>query len=264
VEEAATKSELVKRALDRISERERRVAEREREQKESAGQRKWNKATIRANLADYLQQELGLEPGNAARALMAKVLGDKAPDEYRALDQRLKDEGTRDELLDELRTEISSLKTRLEGRDQSETYQRYQADYQRDLDTHLAGDLAPYPTVAKVLKEDRDWAVGTMWNIVRADAQAKMAAHRPGQPLPSPITPAEVLKTLETEMTALARRLGKTEPAPQAPKPAAELTATKDGRKTLANVAPSVPALSKDPDDLDAKAAEAMHWFNTL
>lgn len=258
---AAAKSDLVKRALDRISERERRVAEKERELERGQPQRKWNKASIRANFSEYIKSELGLEPGNVARALMAEALGDKAPVEYQTLNQRLKDEGTRDELMDELRGEISSLKVRLEGRDQVDTAAKYQAEYQRELDTHLGGDLAQYPTVTRLLQEDRDWTVGAMWNIVRADAQAKMDAHKRGSPLAAPITPGEVIKALEAEAATLARRLGTTAPAPAKPQ---ELNQTKEGRKTLTAVAPSKPTLAADQDDLDAKTKEALHWFNSL
>lgn len=262
---ASQSSALVARALKRVAAREQAVAEREKAVKQDRpAEQVWTKARQKANLYEYIEKELGLDPGTATRALMARVLGDKAPDEYRNLDQRLKDEGARDGALDELRSEITSLKAKLEGKDQSDTAASIRAEYQKELDTHLTGDLSTYPNAAKAMKDDREWAVGALWTIISADAKAKAERVRQGGPLEAPLSPAEAVKALEGELGRLARIFGKTEPAP-AEKPVAQTT-TKDtqARKTLASTQPSKPELQKDPDDIEANYDAAKHWLQTL
>lgn len=261
---ASAKSAIVDRALKRIAERERRVAEREKAV-EKAPERRWNKATIAADLYGFLEAQGVQDPGRVIRAGMARVLGDKAPDEYRRLGDQLKDEGSRDETTEGLREEISALKARLEQQDQSRTAARYVADYQAQLDTHLGGDLTQYPNLANSLKNDRDWTVGSMWEIIRADSRAKAQAMKPGQPLPEPITPAQVLETMERELGSIARRLGVTEPKPAQTKSKDEQAPTAQvARKTLTAVQPTKPPQGTDPDDIDGNFKEALSWFNSL
>lgn len=267
VEAAASQSSLVARALKRIAERERAVAERENAVAKPAEQA-WTKARQKANLFEYIEKELGMDPGTATRALMARVLGDKAPDEYRNLDQRLKDEGNRDAAMDELRGEITSLKAKLEGKDQSDTAAKIRADYQRELDTHLTGDLSTYPNASKAMQDDREWAVGALWTIVSADARAKAERVRSGGAPEAPMTPAEAMKALDGELGRLARMFGKTEPAAGAPatktEPAPITTKDTQARKTLVNISPSKPELQKDPEDIEANYDAALHWFKSL
>lgn len=238
---------IEERALARIVERERKVAERERalsEQKDTKGEQPWTKARIRSNTSEYLKT-LGLDPGTVARALMVDALGDKAPEEYRRIASQLKDGGARDEEVETLGGRLRDLEAKYEATLSAQRAEQYRADYGRQLNGYVSGDVSKYPHAARAFKEDPSWATAAAMSIVAADADHKIRTNVQDA---APLSPEDAIAALNTELAHMARRIGATVTAPAAPE-----------RKTLLNPTP-VPAPPAG-SDVDALSKEAMDWL---
>lgn len=250
--------------LKRLHERERALAEREREIKDRDRQpepRKWTRATQRARLSSYIKEELGLDPGEAARALMAETLGDAAPAEYRNIERRLRDGGALSEEIEAIRQENAELRGRLDDMSAEAATARYQTEYRQEVEAYVAGDLEKtHPNTARAFKTDRDWVLTEVQRIVGADARAKLAlSQRDPSYQPTAMSPPEAFSFLEEHLAGVIRRLGS--PAASQNVSAAAGTAPQS-RKTMVSSTPTAPpVISVSEDEIEANTRAALHWL---
>lgn len=251
---------FVRDLLTRMHERDRELAAREKAlaaKERGPEKRTWTNSSIKANFREWVQSELGWDPKELARGLMTDALGDKAPAEYRAIDEKLKASGATEALIDELRSKIAKLEEKQAGFDSSSAQAQWRASYDQGLDQYVGGDIeSTFPNAARALKTNRTDAMEDIRDIITADAIAKLQRGGTEEPM-----------SYEEAVKAFEYRLGKLQryQAVAAPGGAVGTQSLSPPAKTLANTQATVPIPPKgDPNDPDERVKAAMHWFNTL
>ncbi len=182
----------VARAVERITEREQKVAKREKEVPDLVKE-------ARSDLNKFLKERLGLEPSKVARALMAEVLGDNAPAEYRQIKEQTEAAASSKNESESMRAEIQELRSQLEQRQIAEQRQVVVYGAQQDINKYVGGDLKECPTIAKAAKKDANVVKDRIFNEM-----VKMANERIEAGVEDFPTAAEAAKRVEAEMSKMA------------------------------------------------------------
>lgn len=245
--------------LSRLHARMRRLEE-ERESKSPRPETDWTPARQKANLGAYIREVLKLDPGKAARGLMAEALGEDAPDEYKNINSQLRESGELAAEFEVLRKENTELRERMDRLSGENQNSAVQAKYWREVDAYVTSDALEktHPNAAHVIRADREWAATRLQDIVREDARSKLQEYERDNTLDvRPMTAQEAIGTLDREIESWSRRLPR---SPVQNEPADK----QEPRKTLISTTPTAAPVAKRPDnEVEANYQDAMHWLQT-
>lgn len=195
------------RAMKRLSEREAKIEALEKKYKtlETEGITKQvGNGTKNIGLMTQFQRDplaalqgLGFDNTQAQtilRAGLARVMGDKAPDSYKAITKDLQLEAR----FAESQAELQKLRDELNTERRAKAERDYVTQYQTEVSTYLGNPSgSETPLTAKLFSTQRDVAMSQIMEIVMSDANEKI---RSGRSDAQPLTPGEAAAKLEKKL----------------------------------------------------------------
>lgn len=195
------------RADERLASREAQIAEKEKALREREKELSTLGSKLRRGDFASVLTALGVEEREVpkvVRAMMASQLPeDKRPPQYKQYAEELQNEDRIRSMISEVATKAERAEQELARYKEQVAQQQAAAEYHADVERYLSTAETEVPTFTKLLKADRNEALKRLYNVVQADAQAKLN-NGGGVPL----TPAEAAKAVEAELTRIATLLG--------------------------------------------------------